>query len=430
MKHHTLRRLVALGLTAAGVTAMAACSGGVGSTGGDTTLTLWHNYGTYSNAKATEDLVAAFQKDNPTIRINIVSQPQDNYYPLLQSASIARTGPDLAVMWTGLYALKYQNLLVNLKGVVPDSALAQQKSISYTAPGFDPTRGSLVMPSDTQFYIGFYNKKLFAQAGIKAVPRTWDELYAACQKLKLIGVIPLAYGNGGATGATFVPWYDASYLLSALFSPEQLSSLYNGQISWTDPQIQGQLEKWQQLGKRGYTNRDVLTSSTNFRAFQTGKAAMIIDGSFDAAQFEKALGSDVAAFVPPFSDRPVKQVVEFAGGGFAITKSSQHRAEAAKFLEFLATPEASSILEANGLIPNLNGYQPKDPMAKQLIGFAAADGYTRYPMLDNVIQPEVVDVGSRELPSVLAGRKAPDNALTAMAQALQALPADRRGTLK
>lgn len=69
-------------------------------------------------------------------------------------------------------------------------------------------------------------------------------------------------------------------------------------------------------------------------------------------------------------------------------------------------------------------------MAKQLIGFAAADGYTRYPMLDNVIQPEVVDVGSRELPSVLAGRKAPDNALTAMAQALQALPADRRGTLK
>ncbi|GLZ00988.1 ABC transporter substrate-binding protein [Actinoplanes sp. NBRC 103695] len=424
-----MKRILALAAAACVAATLTGCGGNDG-TGDGTTLTLWHNYGTYSNAAATTDLVAAFEKQNPTIHIKIVSQPQDSYFSLLQSAALAHEGPDLAVMWTGLYALKYEKLLVNLKGVVPDALLSAQKSIAYTAPGFDPARGSLVMPTDTQFYIGFYNKKLFARAGIAAVPRTWDELYAACAKLKKLGVTPLVYGNGGATGATFVPWYDASYLISALFPPDRLSGLYDGSIPWTDPRIQAQLGKWQQLSKRGYTNGDVATSNTNFRAFQNGEAAMIVDGSFDAARFSKSLGPDLAAFVPPFSDTPVKSVVEFAGGGFSITKTSRHRSEAAKFLEFLGTEQATGILEGNGLIPNLTGYQPRDPIARQLIGFAATGGYVRYPMLDNVIQPEVADVGSRQLPSVLAGNRTPSAAVTAMDQSLRALPADRRAVLR
>lgn len=430
MRPTTFSRFVVTAVVVVAAAVLPGCGSSATGGSGGATLTLWHNYGTYSNATATDQLVAAFEKKNPGITIEVVSQPQDNYYPLLQSATIANTGPDLAVMWTGLYALKYKNLLVNLKGVVSDSLLANEKSIGYTAPDFDPKQGSLVVPSDTQYYIGFYNKKLFAKAGITAVPRTWDQLYAACAKLKKVGVTPLTYGNGGATGATFVPWYDASYLLAALYTPTQLTELYSGKTPWTDPKIQAQLGKWQQLSKRGYINDDALTSRTNFRDFETGKAAMIVDGSFDAAQFSKALGGDLAAFAPPFSDQPVKQVVEFAGGGYAITKSSQHRADAAKFLNFLGTPEASAIFEANRLIPNLVGYQPKDALSKQLTSFAASGGYTPYPMLDNIVQPEVVDVGSRQLPSVLASGKTPDAALSPLQAALLALPADRRGPIK
>ena len=36
-----------------------------------------------------------------------------------------------------------------------------------------------------------YNKALYAQAGIEAVPTTWEEFMAAMEKLKAIGVIPL-----------------------------------------------------------------------------------------------------------------------------------------------------------------------------------------------------------------------------------------------
>jgi len=39
-------------------------------------------------------------------------------------------------------------------------------------PGHDRNVGPVVIPLETQFYIGFYNKSLFAKAGITSVPLT------------------------------------------------------------------------------------------------------------------------------------------------------------------------------------------------------------------------------------------------------------------
>lgn len=420
---------VALAVLAAGSMALTACSSGTASSAGATTLTLWHNYGTEANATATNDLVSAFEAKNPKIKIKVVSQPADNYFPLLQSSAISRTAPDLAVMWTGLFALKYQNFLVNLKDYLPTGLLSSEKGVQYTSPGFDPAQGSVVMPLDDQLYIGYYNKALLARAGVQSVPRTWSELYAACAKLKAAGITPMVYGNGGqALGAEFLPWYDMSYLVSGVLSASDIKGLYDGSIAWNSPKIAGQVAKWEQLGKMGYTNQDVLTKTDNLGDFENGKAAMIIDGTWDLADFQKKLGSNVAAFVPPFSDTPAKNVVEYSGDGFSITKSSAHKTEAAKFLQFIASPEAGQIIAKDGLIPNTSGYTPSNPLAAQMLGFAADQGYPRFPMLDNVVQPEIVDAGSKQLPSVLAGTKSASDALNAMTSTLASLPAARRGS--
>src|SRR5438874_4565298 len=113
---------------------------------GTVTLTLWHNYGTEGNAVATKNLVAAFEKANPTIKIKMVSQPADNYFALLQAAAISRTGPDLAVQWTGLFDLKYQKFLLNLKPYFSASEIAKINGAPYMSSNFDPASGLLVMP--------------------------------------------------------------------------------------------------------------------------------------------------------------------------------------------------------------------------------------------------------------------------------------------
>jgi hypothetical protein len=51
-----------------------------------------------------------------------------------------------------------------------------------------------------------------------------------------------------------------------------------------------------------------------------------------------------------------------------------------------------------------------------------------YPMIDNVTQVNVVNTGSSELPTVLAGQATALAALTKMSQTLNALPASQRGS--
>jgi hypothetical protein len=62
-----------------------------------------------------------------------------------------------------------------------------------------------------------------------------------------------------------------------------------------------------------------------------------------------------------------------------------------------------------------------------MLDYAANQGYTRYPMIDNVIQPEVQDVATKVLNAVLAGTMSPQDATKAMSDALTQLPPDRRG---
>jgi len=201
---------LAAAATAAAALLAAGCSSSGSSSSGTTasqvTITIWHNYGTEQNATALTNLAKAFEKLHPNVKVTVVSQPASNYFAQLQAAAISRNGPDLAVMWTGLFTLQYKSFLKNLNGVVPAADLARidPNALKWTSDSFNAANGPYVIPLENQFYIGFYNKSAFAKAGVTSVPTDWNELYSACTKLKKAGYTPLVYGNGGQPlGATF-----------------------------------------------------------------------------------------------------------------------------------------------------------------------------------------------------------------------------------
>ena len=400
-------------------------SSGIPST--PVTLTLWHNYGTEQNATATQNLVDAYKKVHPNVTIKLVSQPADNYFSLLQASAVSKTGPDIAVMWTGLFTLQYKSFLTGLKGLVPDAALSKAQGLRWTTDNFDPNGNPYVMPLETQFYIGFYNKAAFAKAGVTSVPKTWDELYAASDKLKAAGYTPLVYGNGGQSlGAEFYPWYDASYLAIGQLPVDQLRNLYDGKTAWNASGQLAAYAKWAALESKGYTNSDILTKTNNVDDFLSGKAAMIVDGTWDTKKFTDAMKDNVAAFVPPFSDTPVKGVVDFPGDGFSITSYSKHKDVAADFLGFITSDAGQAAINAAGLIPDVAGATTSNPVNQQMLDFVAKDGMTAYPMLDNVVQGDLVDAGNKILPSILAGKTAPDSGLGQLQSTWQHLSADKR----
>ena len=83
-----------------------------------------------------------------------------------------------------------------------------------------------------------------------------------------------------------------------------MAEALHGQIPWTSPEVAAQLSTWAKLKSSGCTNTDVLTKTNNLGDFETGKAAMMIDGTWDTQKFTKALGSKVAAFVAAVLEQP------------------------------------------------------------------------------------------------------------------------------
>jgi raffinose/stachyose/melibiose transport system substrate-binding protein len=399
-------------------------------TGGATvTLTLWHNYGNDNDAIALHRLITAFEKIHPNIQIKAISEPGSNYFALLQASQISHTGPDISVQWTGVYDLKYQKYLVNLKPYLSASDVARITGARYMAPDFDISKGLLVMPEANDFYIGFYNKAVFKKAGIAGPPADWTDLTSDCSKLKAIGVTPIEYGltSGLVLGSSFYPWYDASYLLMGAYKPQQWRGLYTGQIPWTSPAIQAQVQKWTDLRTSGCTNSDVLTGSGILSKLATGKAAMVIDGTWDTGTLQKEMGRNVGAFVPPYSNTKIHSVVDYPGQGYSVMKDSKHQAEGIEFIKFMLTKKAADIVGNAGLVPDIKGYSTTNTLTNYLLGLVAKSHYTTYPMLDSVVQPEVVTAGQKELVAAFAGNISVAAALKNMQDTLKALPATRRG---
>lgn len=58
------------------------------------------------------------------------------------------------------------------------------------------------LSSDCFSYSGvFWNKRLFAKAGIYSFPKTWDEFWKCCEKLSKEGIIPLSLHTAGTAWA-------------------------------------------------------------------------------------------------------------------------------------------------------------------------------------------------------------------------------------
>ncbi len=88
---------------------------------------------------------------------------------------------------------------------------------------------------------------------------------------------------------------------------------------WTSPQVTTQVSDWHELFTKGCVNSDALTDTSNVGQFVSGKAAMVTgDGSWDVGQYTQQMGSDVGAFVPPYSNSPQHGVVYFPGDAISV----------------------------------------------------------------------------------------------------------------
>ncbi len=209
---------------------------------------------------------------------------------------------------------------------------------------YTPATKAIVTGTDGKVYgiqIGtndlliFYNKKIFQEAGITTLPKTWDELYADGQQIiqKVKGLTYGAISFGGTSGCSggwqFMPW-----LLSA-------GSTLSVQ-GMTAPGTVQALSFWVKMLNGGLATKNVLSQcqTTSLPFIEQGKVAMVEDGDWDLATLVKDKASQVGFFsfpVPTASDSPK---VPLGGEVWMVPKTNSASEQAAwNFLEWSQQPK-------------------------------------------------------------------------------------------
>ncbi|MFC1405185.1 MULTISPECIES: ABC transporter substrate-binding protein [Streptacidiphilus] len=222
---------------------------------------------------------------------------------------------------------------------------------AYKGKVYIPPTNSQIIPEV------FYNKKLFAKAGLTAAPKTWAEFMADCAKLKAAGVTPIELGGGDP--------FSASMPLVGILSadilgkdPNWLQERYAGKVHFTDANVETAVAKYRTMVKNGYFETGALgvkyaDSITNFTA---GKTAMYMMGSWFLGSVPKANAADFGAFLTPTADGSL--VVPFAvGGSMAISAKTADPAKATAFAQAwsLDPNNYKTLIEGDGAFPMLKG---------------------------------------------------------------------------
>lgn len=416
------RKVLATAMVALTAAALVACAPPADD--GSAKLKLWI-YGECDPESCLEqELVDGFEEENPDVSIEIISQPPDNYFAALQSASVTGSGPDLAFLWPGAYLDPFKKYLVDANEFVSEELIRESSGTAYFSEKNDNTGHVYGIPTANQYYIGFYNKRIFKENGLNP-PQTWDELKEVSQTLKDAGVLPIISGATGGS-AQFQPLTEWAFL-AATFKPSEWSDLYDGTMPYDNPELRHQLDEWASLYTAGYMNEDAFNAPDVDDRFANGEAAMWFNGgSWMIPDFVDQLGEDVGVFQTPYLDESRPLSVVTAGTGYGVTTYSEHQKEAGAFLEFVLSDAGQQIIADNGQPPTRPGFETGFPVMDELADAAAAPATMLYPMFDNFSQGAVTDAIFRNVALALVGQMSVEDALASVDAAFDSLPDDEK----
>ena len=361
--------------------------------------------------KWLDDTIAKYKEANPNVTFETVLQSTDTLIPAFQSAAAAKQGPDIQYFWGGVWTL--ENAWNSALIPVDDLFSAEEKAhwINNFERSYDGKLWGVPWYLSGNPFV--YNPKLFEKAGVdpKAV-KTWDDLLAACTKLKASGVVPI---SGGLKDGWFGGWLFSILGRQGADSEKDFMSAALTPGAYLDPKFSEWWSRLEELKKAGCFNEDI--NSVDYQQgqdlFVQGKSAMIFGNDTFLAGWAKDLGWDNMGvmMVPKYGKGKLADTYVTTAQGWGITSWAKHPKEAADFLQFMHTPErVNAWYQDTGVLPADNRLDTgliQQPVLKQIYEWDTTVGG---PNLENFI-PSMMDEQANFAGTQLlfAGEKSPED---------------------
>jgi multiple sugar transport system substrate-binding protein len=306
-------------------------------------------------------IVDEFQRRHPDIKVRaVLSAPG----VMQQLATFCAGGkcPDVLMAWELTYAeLAARGVLLDLNTLLArDQAFAAElksDGIGALYDTFTFNGGQYALPEQWSGNYLFYNKRLFAEAGVPAPPRMWEQPWTFGEFLNTATALTKRNRSGRATQWGFVNmWF--SYYSAGLFA-------MNNGVPWSTPRknpthfnfdndaFTEAVQFYADLANKHKVapNASEVQSMSTPDLFAAGKAAIAMGGHWRYQTFIRADGLDFDVAPLPVGPRRQGQSAHSNIGstGLAISASSQRKQQAWEFVKFAAGPVGQALIAESSL---------------------------------------------------------------------------------
>ncbi|MGW6265064.1 ABC transporter substrate-binding protein [Cellulosimicrobium funkei] len=414
----TKRTAALVPLALIGATALTGCAqGSATTTAGEDGKTVVRYMNFTSNDGHEQDLdtiVAAYEKDNPEVDVQVETIPFADYFTKLQTAFAGQTVADVV-------DLNYENFV----SYAESGALAPLEDVDAAAykdtllESFTLDGKQYGLPSSYSNVVMYYNKSLFDAAGLDypTADWTWEDERAAATALtdKAAGV----YGD--FQPVTFHEFYKVLDQAGGEFFTE------DGKATAFDSPEGIRAATWLVTKPGTVMPTEADGSSTpdyDKDLFSAGKLGMWHSGiwMFDALSQVEGLEWDVV--VEPGD---VAKASALFTNGVAVTAASKQKEAAQDFAEFLTSSQTAidTRLASSWELPpvadeeDLAPYLEQTPPANRQAVIDSLDSVALPPVTAS--QQEMQDAINEELSNAAAGRKTVEQAVADAASRVDAL---------
>ncbi len=303
------------------------------------TITMQNIYVDQSTptAKGLKQTIEAYQKEHPNVKIQLDTLSTDQQKQKLKTQAASKTIPDITMVNPAAQMQPFveAGLFAPLNDMIDKDGLKDTYS-----PGlldYYSFNGNVyALPDGNNIEVVYYNKDLFAQAGISAPPTTFDELLNDVKALKAKGITPFAIGEKDTWTGSFM---FMNILLRTNGGPGFLQDVLDGKKTFEDPAFVEAVDAFQQLVQAGAFPEGATSLDANAggNLFKSGKAAMFMIGSWETGAVDASTaGPSAAAFQFPTVNGKgdPNQFMLAPGTAFAISANSKHIDVAKDFLHY------------------------------------------------------------------------------------------------